>query len=534
VSAEGYIVTCWNCLGEFDALPAVWCSHDPQKPTKLCPFCFRCFCEATEEYKQEFWTHAPSRLIEEVQILTRSKDRLGEILIRMKKITTPQLLEALTEQKSTGQRLGELLVERGQVTMEDIRLALQTQGVSPLVDTRGVAYSTSPIWDQSDPEAIIQYVLGLAAKKGASDIELEPKEDHIAVRYRIDGLSYRVDPIPKRFQASLTQKLFELFSLDAGAEAEPRTSRLTVRLGDTEYDLVARLSPTPQGMSGSIKLINRATFIKDFATLGLEPEDQALLFEELQGSIGLVLVSSPPFNGSITTAYAILNFLVHGRRRVLSLEAPIQWTITGADQVEVGTSPQGLAMEDSIRAHMATRPDALLLSAVPDVATALLATQLASDLLVVATVPALSAGQAIATFLQAGVPPGLLASSLAAVTCQRLVRIICRICGQPAEPPPPLEILAEHGIGPEDAAGARFFRGRGCPTCHTVGYRGRRALFELLAAAPEVRAGVERGLGGAELEALAVGTGMRTIREQCLQLVREGVTSFEEFRRLRL
>ncbi len=533
LGVEAYLVTCWNCLGEFDALVAVWCSHDPKKPTKLCPFCFHCFCEASEEYKQDFWTHAPSRLIEEVQTLTRSQDRLGDILIRMKKITTPQLLEALVRQKSTGQRLGELLLERGLVTNEDIRVALKTQGVSPLVDTRGVAYATSPVWDQSEPEAIIQYLLGLAARKGASDIQIEPKEDVIAVRYQIDGLYFRVDPIPKRFQPPLTQKLFEIFGLDPGAAGQPGSGRLTARLGDTDYDLVAQVVPTPQGVSATIKLVNRVTFIKDFNTLGMEIEDRALLIEELQGTYGLVLVSSPPFNGAITTSYAIMNFLVQGQRDVLSLEAPVHWKIEGARQVEVEPSPQGLRMEETVRSLMATRPDVLMLSAVPDRSTALLATQLASDLLVVATLPAQTAGRALEAFLQASIPPPLLASSLAAVVCQRLVRTICRICREPAEPPAP-QTLANQGIGPDEVATFRFFRGRGCPTCHTVGYRGRQAVFEVLAAAPEIRAGVQGGLSGPDLEAAAVGTGMRTIREQCLDLVREGVTTFDEFTRLRL
>jgi type IV pilus assembly protein PilB len=532
-SVEAYLVTCWYCLGEFDSLSAVWCSHDPQKPTKLCPFCFNCFCEASEEYKQDFWKHAPSRLIEEVQTLTRSQDRLGDILIRMKKITTPQLLEALVQQKSTGQRLGELLVERRMVTNDDIAVALKTQGVSPLVDTRGVAYATSPVWDQSEPEAIIQYLLGLAARKGASDVQIEPKEDMIAVRYRIDGLYFRVDPIPKRFQPTLTQKLFEIFGLDPGGTGQPGSGRLTARLGETDYDLVAQVTPTPLGVSATIKLVNRATFIKDFTALGMEIEDRTLLIEVLQGTFGLVLVTSPPFNGANTTSYAIMNFLVQGQRNVLSLEAPVHWKIEGARQVEVASSPQGLRMEETVRSMMATRPDVLLLSAVPDRSTALLAAQLASALLVVATLPAQSAGQALAAFLQAGVAPSLLASSLAAVICQRLVRTICRICRQPAEPPAP-QTLANHHIDPEEAARFRFFRGRGCPTCHTVGYRGRQAVFEVLAAAPEIRAGIQAGLSVPDLEAAAVATGTRTIREQCLDLVREGVTTFDEFTRLRL
>jgi hypothetical protein len=200
LSPEHYLVSCWNCLGEFDALNAVWCSDDPKNPTKLCPFCFRCFCSASERYKQEFWRQAPQRLRDDLNTLGRSKDKLGDILIRMKKITTPQLLEALLEQKNTGKRLGEILTERGLLTADDIAAALKSQGVTTLADTRGVAYASSPVWDQSGPDAIIQYILSLAARKGASDVQIEPKEDAISVKYRIDDFFFRVDPIPKPFQ----------------------------------------------------------------------------------------------------------------------------------------------------------------------------------------------------------------------------------------------------------------------------------------------------------------------------------------------
>ena len=120
MSVETYLVGCWNCLGEFDAISAVWCSDDPKAPTKLCPFCFRCFCAASERYKQEFWRRAPLRLQEELATLQKSKDRLGDVLIRMKKLTTPQLLDTLVEQRETGRRLGEILVARALVKPEDI------------------------------------------------------------------------------------------------------------------------------------------------------------------------------------------------------------------------------------------------------------------------------------------------------------------------------------------------------------------------------------------------------------------------------
>lgn len=530
---DTFVTTCWNCLGDFDAQNAVWCSCDPKNPTKLCPFCFRCFCDASEKYKQEFWKRAPQKMVEEIQTLSRSKDRLGDILIRLKKITTPQLLDALVEQKETGKKLGEVLVERKLVRNEDIVAALKSQGVNPLTDTMGAEYAASPVWEQSAPDAIIQYIMSLAAKKGASDVHIEPTDEAISVKYRIDGFFFRVDPIPKRFQGPFTQKLFEVFHLDPAKESKPQTSRSSGRLAETDFDFVAQTLPTAHGVSATVKLINRATFIKDFTTLGLELEDRVRLLEELRNSFGLVLVSAPVFNGSGTTVYSVMNFLIQAQRDVVSLEAPVHWPLEGVRQVEVEQGPGGLKMEETLRSVVAVRPEVVVLSSVPDRGTALLAAQLASSILVVAVLPAQTSAGAVTAMLELGVPPQLLAGSLAAVTCQRLVRQVCKICRQPTEPPAP-QTLAYHGVAAEEAPRLKFYRGKGCPTCNKVGYRGRRAIFEVLTGAPEVRAAIQNGMQAQDIESIAIGAGMTTLRGRCLQLVAEGVTTFDEFAKLRL
>jgi type IV pilus assembly protein PilB len=533
LSPEHYLVSCWNCLGEFDALNAVWCSDDAKNPTKLCPFCFRCFCAASERYKQEFWRQAPQRLKDELNTLGKSKDKLGDILIRMKKLTTPQLLEALVEQRNTGRRLGEILKERSLVSEEDIAAALKSQGVSPLVDTKGVAYAASPVWEQSAPDAIIQYILSLAARKGASDVQIEPKEDAISVKYRIDDFFFRVDPIPKGFQSAFTQKLLELFRLDPDKVGRPQTSRITATLADAEYDLMAQTLPTAHGVNATIKLINRATFLKDLPALGLELEDRVRLLEELKSSFGLALVTGPVFNGAQTTAYSLMSFMLRSQRDVVSLETPIQWPMEGARQVDVEVDARGPRMEETIRSVIAVRPEVLFVSALPDVGAATLATQLGSSILVVALLPSQTAAQAVTSLIQLGVPRQLLAGSLAVVTCQRLVRQICRICREPADAPAS-QTLSMHGIGEAEAASLKFYKGRGCPTCNKVGYRGRRAIFEVLTGTAEVRSAVLSGLPGPEIQAMGVGSGMTTLRQRCLELVRDGTTTFDEFIRLRL
>jgi len=419
------------------------------------------------------------------------------------------------------------------VKQTDLAAALVSQGVNPLRDTHGVAYAAKPVWEQSSPEAILQYILSLAARKGASDVLIEPKESEIQVRYRIDGFSFRLDPIPKAFQDALSQKLIATFQLAPGREGRPQTSRSAGRFGENDFDLILQTLPGPHGTSATIKLVNRDTFIKDFTALGMEIEDRVRLMEELKGGFGLVLVTSPAFNGFITTSYALMSFLVHSQSDVLSLEAPIYWVMDGARQVEIEAGPEGLRVEQTLRSLMAVRPDVIMLSSIPDRGTAQLAAQLASSLLVVSSAPAASAALAVSSLLALGVSPQLLAGSLAASVCQRLVRTICRICQQPAEAPPG-QILARHGLSADEVADLAFFKGRGCPTCNGIGYHGRRAVFEVMSSTSDVRAAVGAGRPAAEIETAAVITGMVRMRERCLALVREGVTTFDEFARLRL
>jgi type II secretory ATPase GspE/PulE/Tfp pilus assembly ATPase PilB-like protein len=533
IAADTYLATCWNCLGEFDAVGATWCSHDPKLPSKLCPSCRRCFCDASEKYKQEFWRRAPSPLLEELEILSRASDRLGDILVRTGKLTTAQLLTALVlESKTEGATLAQILRDQGTVAEEDVEAALKTRGINPLTDTRGAQYSAKLVCDGNDPEAVIQYLLSLAVRRGASEVHVEPKADGIAIRYRIDGVSFRLDPIPQRFESGLSQKLFEMFKLDPRRPARPQRSRTTHKLADGEYDLVAQSLPTPYGTSVSIRFIDRATFIKDFTALGLTLEDRVRLVGQLRQSSGLVLVTAPMYDGGYTTAFSVMDFLARAQREVVSLECPVLWLVDGVRQVEVHDDGSGPRVHEALRSVISVRPDVVVLFAVPDAATALLAAQLASSVLVVALLPAQSAAHGITSLLELGVPRHLLADTLSAVTCQRLVRKVCTICREPARPPSG-QTLAHFGIGPEDVGRLAFFRGKGCPSCNRVGYRGRQAIFEILTGTPEVSAGIVNSLPPADVECLARGGGMNTLRERGIELVAQGITSFDEFANLR-
>jgi type II secretory ATPase GspE/PulE/Tfp pilus assembly ATPase PilB-like protein len=387
------------------------------------------------------------------------------------------------------------------------------------------------VCDGNDPQAILHYLLSLAVRRGASELHIEPKADGLAIKYRIDGVAFRLDPIPRKFEADLVRKTFEIFRLDQARLNRPQRGRTTERLADGEFDLVAQTLPTAHGTSVSIKLVDRRSFIKDFTTLGLTLDDRLRVVGALRQPFGLVLVTAPLFEGGSSTAFSIMDFMVRAQRDVVSLESPVLWVIDGVRQVEV--SEAETPMHEALRAAVSVHPDVVVLFKVPDPQTALLATQLASSLVVVCVVPAQSTTAAIANFLDLGVPRRLLAGALSAVTCQRLVRKVCAICREPVRGPSP-QALAFAGISPEDVARLGFHRGKGCPSCNRVGLRGRQAIFEVLTGAPEVISGIMNDLSLAEMEILARGSGMKMLRDRAIELVAQGITTFEEFQGLRL
>jgi type II secretory ATPase GspE/PulE/Tfp pilus assembly ATPase PilB-like protein len=529
LQTQTYPASCWSCLGDFDAVVAAWCSHDPRLPSKQCPACGACGCDAGEKHKQAFWRGAPAPLLDDLEVLSRGTDRLAEELVRTGRLATGDLLKALVVRRRSGESLASILQGEGLVPSHEIAEAQRSSGAKILLDTEGAEYSAKLVCEDGNPGALLSYLLSLAARRNASDVQLEPKQDAVAVRYRIDGFTFKIDPLPKQIEGPLFRALYEMFGMDPGAASSPQRSRTAAHLRDGEYDLVAQTLPTPRGVSASIKLINRATFIKDFASLGLGVEDRVRLVEELRRSFGLVLVTAPAFEGGNTTAYSIMDFLVRAQRHVVSLEDPVQWIVEGAWQVEARHDE----MRDALRGAATARPDVIVMFGVPDAATALLAAQLASSLLVVAVLPAQSAVFGIQGFVDLGVPRHLLGGTLSVAMCQRLLRRICPICIESGEVPTP-PVLLHHGIGPEDSQRLAVFRGRGCPTCNRLGYRGRRAVFELLTGTPEVAAAVASGFAPSEVETLARGTGLRSLRERTLDLVADGITSFEEFARLRL
>jgi len=531
-ATEIYTVHCWNCLNDFEAVEAVWCSCDPKHPSKLCPFCLSCFCPADEVYKRNFWDGAPQSLKDEVSMLERSLDRLGEILIRNQKLKTPQLLQALKEQERTGGLLGKILLSRGWVSESDIDDALRYQGYQPLVETDGLEVTPAPASASANPREVLEHLIALAARKGASDIHLEPTREELSIKLRIDGLFYKIKPLQRAALSPVLSRIFELFGLDAEREKLPQRGRAHLELEGHDFDLVVQTLPSRIGTSATIKLVDRRFFLKNFTALGLTPADQLFLVRALDARSGLTMVTSPPYMGAMTTSYSLMDQVAKSERRVVSIERSIQWEVPYVHQMEVNQD-KGLDFHAALRSVAAVKPDVVFLLELNDKATANLACQLATTMTVITTFPAFGAAESVYRFLELGVPASLLSRSLSLVMNQRLVRRICPKCrdeGSKADP----SKLGNYGIGGEEAKALRIFHGRGCPDCNRLGYRRRKGVFELIVVDDHFRKKLTGKPTLAEIEAGARTAGMEPLRERCLKEVSAGVTSLDEFLRWRM
>ena len=612
-----YLIQCWNCLGEYDALSAVWCSCNPNRPTKVCPFCLHCFCSAPEAYQDKFWAGAPREMIEDREMLAKARGPLGEALVRSQVITSDQLLQALKRQKVTGGRLGELLVELGYVTPQTLGGFLSRQRSFQHVSLRDIALdpmlvasigaeaclqrlivpvsretmagkdllalamanpgdgetiefiqnmtgcqilpmhttreeleealrpflsAPSPPAEEPAPQdktvtpsgvEMATDVLRKALARGASDLYLEPREEMVAVSLRIDGTLYRAKPVARDLQEALTFEMKKLLRLDTAIRDRPQENRVVMRSGEHRFDVIAHCLPTRFGESLSLKIINRDTFLKSYEQLGLAPEDQLVLRAALSAQRGLILVSAPLFHGCTTTLYAILNDLgLDGHRKVMSIEAQSVCPVPNVSQVSLGPGRDEEAALTTLKALGNIQPDVCILADLlldsPVMATQML--KLVSKMLVVATVEAPSAVQALLKVRGAGLPASDLAEHLLLVLNQRLVRRICPHCRQATG----LSDRALRLMGltdPEIAGLTSISQGQGCPECSGIGYKGRISLFETLSPSPGFRRALAREATEKGLQREAVKAGMVSLRSRALRAIQEGLTTLEEFQK---
>lgn len=377
---------------------------------------------------------------------------------------------------------------------------------------------------------LVHLIISEAVQLRASDIHIEPFEDRVRVRYRIDGMLMERDNAPRRLLGAVLSRIKILSKLDIAERRRPQDGRIKVTVGEKELDLRVSIIPTSHGQSVVMRLLDKDNIRVGLRQLGFSDED----YQKFRGLIkrpnGIILVTGPTGSGKTTSLYAALNDLNTPDRKIITAEDPVEYYLQGINQVEI-RHDIGLDFARVIRSMLRQAPNVILVGEMRDLETAQMGIQASlTGHLVFSTLHTNDSPGAVTRLVDMGVPSYLVASSVIAIMAQRLVRVICQKCKQPFKPNE--AALESAGITPEMAAKANFMRGRGCDSCGRSGFRGRQGIFELLLMSPKVRELTFTEAPAGEIRAVAVSEGMRTLYIDGLHKVCKGVTTLEEVLRV--
>lgn len=367
-----------------------------------------------------------------------------------------------------------------------------------------------------------------ALEARASDVHLEGYADSLRVRYRIDGVLQEAPSPPAGLTAAVVSRLKIMADLDIAERRQPQDGRIRLKLQDRQVDVRVSTLPTLRGESVVLRLLDKERGRIALGDLGMADDTRATFTEVIGRPHGIVLATGPTGSGKTTTLYSAIDLIRTGREKILTVEDPVEYQLTGVPQVAVNDKV-GLTFATALRALLRQDPDVMLVGEIRDSETAEIATQAAlTGHLVLSTLHTNDACGALTRLLDLGVAPYLVASTVEAVLAQRLVRAICRECREEVAPTAAEYRELTAGMPPDGRPSELVWRGRGCPSCRGTGYHGRLGIYELLVLGDAIRAELMERRGEGELRRLAVAQGMRTLRDDGLRLVRAGVTTPEE------
>ena len=369
-------------------------------------------------------------------------------------------------------------------------------------------------------------IIAEAVQLRASDIHIEPFEDRVRIRYRIDGKLVEREALPKRFQGALISRFKILAKLDIAERRRTQDGRIKLTLGEKELDLRVSVIPSAHGQSIVMRILDKDNIRVSLLQLGFAERDYKRFTQLIQRPNGIILVTGPTGSGKTTTLYAALNELNTPNRKIITAEDPVEYYLPGINQVEI-KHQIGLDFAAVIRSMLRQAPNVILVGEMRDLETASMGIQASlTGHLVFSTLHTNDAPSAITRLVDMGVPGYMVASSVIGIMAQRLVRCVCPKCKRPYTPSE-AELRAAR-ITPEMAEKATFMKGKGCVNCNKTGYRGRRAIFELMYLSPKVRELTFKGESTSAIRKLARSEGMHVLFEDGIVKAMKGLTTIEE------
>jgi general secretion pathway protein E len=377
---------------------------------------------------------------------------------------------------------------------------------------------------------LVNMVLFQALKMRASDVHIQPYEEKLQVRFRIDGILYDMMTPPKKIQEAIISRVKIMGKIDIAERRLPQDGRATVKLGDSEVDIRISSVPTNHGERLVLRLLDKGARLYELEELGLEAEDREIIKRLIDASHGIVLVTGPTGSGKTTSLYAALKRINATEYNIMTIEDPIEYHLPGISQIEVNYK-KGLTFATGLRSLVRQDPDIVFVGEIRDEETAGIAIQASlTGHLVFSTLHTNDAPGAVTRLIDIGVEPYLVASSVIGVVAQRLVRLICKHCKEEVAVTP--DELRSIGLKAEDVPGLKLWVGRGCPHCLNSGYLDRTAIYEIFTVTDQVRDQVMAKVGVTQIKSDALKRGMRTLRMDGARKVMKGLTTVEEVLRV--
>jgi len=491
----------------------------------------------TLEIEQDAISLFPARILIKEQLLPLRQSVEG-VEVATSRLFDPQGLESL--KALSGLNIKPVLATSESIQREiKSRLGVGADTIDTLKDDAAFQVIDEGDLEETDLDqaagdaSIIRFVnqvLSDAIEMRATDIHLEPFENELQIRYRVDGLLLDV-PVPneiKRFQPAIVSRIKILSHLDIAEKRLPQDGRIKLRVKRTEVDVRVSIIPMLHGEAVVMRLLKQDNTVLSLDNLGMGEKERSIFRKILGTPHGIFLVTGPTGSGKTTTLYTALSEINDKVRKIVTVEDPIEYQVRGINQIQV-SEKTGLTFSVGLRSILRHDPDVVLVGEIRDQETARIAVQASlTGHLVFSTLHTNDAPSALTRLVDMGVEPYLVASSLEGVLAQRLVRVLCPNCKSEDHSDKAVALKETFNI----PAGVPIFQPVGCTECRNTGFHGRHAVFEMMSLNQKVRQHILQNCSSGELKELAIKDGMTTLSEDGWRLVREGITTPDEVLRV--
>lgn len=477
----------------------------------------------------------PDKVARKYFVIPIARDEMG-ITLAMNDPTNVQAIDDI--QLMTNATVFPVIARRGEIgklldeyyvsedSVENLLEDLEEGDIQIIKDEADLTSSSGGLEDDAPVIKLVNLVILEALRNRASDVHLEPFEDHFYIRQRIDGVLQLLPEPPRNLWSGLISRIKVMANLNIAETRLPQDGRIKLKLSGKEIDLRVSCLPTVFGESVVLRILDRGAVMLSLDQLGMQEKDLVSTREVIQNPNGIIVVTGPTGCGKTTTLYAAVSEINKPEDKVITVEDPVEYEVPGLVQVQVNEKV-GMTFASALRSILRQDPDTIMIGEVRDVETAEIAVQASlTGHLVLATLHTNEAATAVTRLVDMGIEPFLLTSTVRCIIAQRLVRLNCELCKEAYEPE--TSDLHDLGLKEEDYKGVTFYHGIGCDECAKTGFRGRLGIFEYFPMADAIRELVLQKEPAAVLYREALKEGMTPMFYDGWLKARAGLTSIEE------